>query len=88
MKVKIIGVSKESKSGVSKKSGKPYCGKFISYTYKREDMHGVKAEDLFYSDDMANASKYTPSVGDLCDIVYGRGGFIEEIKFIGKGELT
>ena len=83
-----MGISKEKKSGVSKKSNKPFCGYFVSYAYKRDDIDGVQAESLFYSEDMHASSGYLPKPNDLCDLVYGRGGFIEEIKYLGKGELT
>lgn len=88
MKIKVMGVSKELKSGVSKKTGKPFSGYFVSYAYKRDDINGAQAESLFLSQDMVNDSKYIPQPGDLCELYYGRGGFIESIKFISKGELT
>ncbi len=88
MKIKILGVTKEIKSGISKKTGKPYKGYFVSYGYKRDDMDGIKAEDTFVSEEMVVASNYVPKPGDLCDLVYTRGGYIEAIKYISKGELT
>ena len=88
MKIKVMGITKEIKSGVSKKTGKPFKGYFVSYCSKRDDINGVQAESLFLSEDMVNESKYIPQPGDLCELYYGRGGFIDSIKFISKGELT
>lgn len=89
MKIKIIGIS-ERKSGTGKSSGKAYSGYFVSYGYLRPDVRGMQADSFLLSDTIVDADekKYVPSPGDLCDLVYGRGGFIESIKYIGKGELS
>ncbi len=89
MKIKIIGITKEMKSGVSRKNQKPYSGYFISYGYRMEDVDGLKTDSFLYSADvMRESNGYIPVPGDLCDLVYGRGGFIEGMKPLGKGELN
>ena len=89
MKIKVIGIS-EKVNGVGKKSGKAYSGYFVSYGYLRPEVRGMQADSFLLSDTIvaADEKKYVPSPGDLCDLSYGRGGFVESIKFISKGELT
>ena len=88
MKVKIYGITKEMRKGVSKKSGRPWEGYFVSYGYKRDDVNGAQSDSFLLSTEMITSNgNYIPAPGDLCELTYGRGGYIEGIKFINKGEL-
>lgn len=85
MKIKVFGVSKEMKAGVSKKTQNAYRGWFVSYGYKDADTTGLKVNTLFHSEESATASNYVPKPGDICNIVYGMYGRVEALEFIKNG---
>lgn len=71
----VIGV--ESKSGVSKKSGKPYD---ISIIYlksasKLATGDGYSCCNVIFNNSLRNEYDYYPCVGDCVTVLYNRSGF-------------
>ncbi|MBO5952636.1 MAG: hypothetical protein J6Q53_00700 [Oscillospiraceae bacterium] len=71
----VIGVRRTA--GTSKKTGRPYSGYTVFYTYLDQEVIGVKADNEFLSDTILNG--YIPKPGDHVDLIYDRNGFL--IKF-------
>ena len=80
MQVKIIGITKERRSGISKKNNKPFSGFFVVFGYHRQDMNGYETRTMLYTDDMiCKNDGYVPNVGDECEAVVTFGGFVENL---------
>ena len=80
MQVQIVGISKERKSGKSKKTGNPFSGFFVVFGYERADMNGLETKTMLYTEDMiARNNGYIPSVGDICDAHITFSGFVENL---------
>lgn len=79
MHYEIIGVRRSA--GTSKKTGKPYSGYIVFYTYKQQDVEGVACDNTFISDTILNGD--IPRVGDQIQLIYDRNGFLQDFTVVG-----
>ncbi len=89
MKVKVLGVSSEKKTGVGKKSNKSYSGWFVSYCYKSNGTNGFAVASFLYSENMCEENAgVVPQPGNICDLGITLGGYIETCEILDdKGDL-
>ena len=73
----VIGVRRSS--GTSRKTGKPYSGYIVFYTYKQQDVEGVSADNVFVSDVLISEA---PHPGDQILLLYDRNGFLQEFEIV------
>jgi len=78
MQYQVIGVRRSA--GTSKKTGKPYSGYIVFYTYKQQDVTGVASDNAFVADQILNG--YIPKPGDMIQLVYDRNGFLQDFNVV------
>lgn len=78
MNYEVIGVRRSE--GTSKKTGKPYSGYIVFYTYKQQGVEGVAADNTFVSDQLIDT---IPRPGDQIRLIYDRNGFLQEFEVVG-----
>ena len=66
--------------GKSKSTGKPYSGYIVFYEEERPGVTGIACESVFLSDDLLEGR--APAVGQMMDLRYGRGGFLQSVEFV------
>lgn len=79
MKVQVIYIS-DLKSGVSKKTGKPYEGYFVDLLMK-EDNGDIRYVDTGYLDKSLIKNQKI-GVDTMIDINYNRRGFVDAVKVL------
>lgn len=78
MNYEVIGVRRSA--GTSKKTGKPYSGYIVFYTYRQADVTGVASDNAFVSDQLLE--DYIPQVGDKIQLIYDRNGFLQAFELV------
>lgn len=79
MQYEVIGVRRSE--GTSKKTGKPYSGYIVFYTYTQQGVQGVASDNTFIADQILNG--YIPKVGDQIRLIYDRNGFLQDFDVVG-----
>jgi hypothetical protein len=80
MKANVVGIG-EKRSGIGKKSGKPYDGMSIYVLTNEPDVQGQKAEEVYFNF-LSRVTFPTINVGDVIDIGYGKDGFIKSVDVL------
>ena len=81
MQVVVIGITKERKAGVNKKTGNPFAGHFVVLGYERPDMHGYDVKNMLYTDEMKKENGgYLPAHGDVCECDVSFTGYITALR--------
>lgn len=78
MQYEVIGVRRSE--GTSKKTGKPYSGYIVFYTYNQQGVDGVASDNTFVSDSLIDS---IPRPGDQIRLIYDRNGFLQEFDVVG-----
>ena len=76
--MKVYVMSAERRSGVSKKTNKPYDSVVIQGIYTAVNKYVVK--ELWIDPAMLEGA--IPAYGDVLDVSVGFGGFIDSVKFV------
>lgn len=80
MVVNVLGF--KTVEGTNKKTGKPYVGTEIHYSYKSNSVDGSAVDRVFVKDDiLRDMPKF--DIGDTCDIYFNRFGGVD---YIGPAE--
>ena len=81
MQVVVIGITKERKTGVSKKKGTQFAGHFVVLGFERQDMFGYDVKNMLYTDEMRDANNgYLPAHGDVCECDVSFTGYITGLR--------
>ena len=79
MQYEVIGVRRSE--GKSKKTGKPFSGYIVFYSYEQQDVTGKACDNAFIPDQILCG--YTPNVGDKIKLIYDRNGFLQDFDVVG-----
>lgn len=85
MVVKVLGI--EAKSGISKKSGKPYDGYFLYFAHEKQGVTGMYAGDTFLQRDFAEPKLQACGgagklPGKSLNIDYDNRGFLVNLSVV------
>lgn len=74
----IVGIQ-EGIKGTSKKTGKPYSGMRIFYTYLDRAVNGTGCDNIFINDQYVSMD-FIPQIGDQIELMYNQYGNLKSVE--------